>query len=204
MENLELLLRFDSILGDIENIKTDGYGKMYRSILYFSLIDIISTIYLPKQKNSGPRFKRVIEKLSDWREGQRVCLILLWKFIHKMNDARFEDAQSEILNRIYKFPQRGELITLKYDMTYKEVIKVLEGIEVIGKRKVRAFRHIDLLWESRNAMIHTLTPTPWESIDLFEGSEPYYMRVNLLDLSDKKISGPIYPVGFLKKSQKTV
>jgi hypothetical protein len=197
LSNSAIQARILAIMEFIGQIPRTDVGELYRNLLYFPLLDVMGSIYEPKNRGSGAKIRSLIDRFGNWQDKDRVSVVLLARLLSTLRDPSLETAQKHLTSIIDQWPPISQMIPISDDISYREAKKILGGIDKIEGYWLRQFTHKYLLWSSRNTMVHAMDLRPWEGVDIFEGKEPYYHWITPFGMRRPKLAGPIYPEGFL-------
>jgi hypothetical protein len=208
IENFENYLK--SKLASIDEISGDN-SVLFKKILYVSFLDSLSSCVYPGRGNKE-RFVSMLERFSKWEDRDRVSLPHLGKFVQITSDPLLEQARKYVTPKLKTWQERScHVISISEDPRIDEIedkswkTNKETGIHV----SLTDFKHISLLYQLRNALVHQFQSRGDEMGNLRQLDHPYYQRVQIFDgtLEDMK---PVrfelvYPTQFLKSlSEKTL
>lgn len=168
---------FEEKIDHISHI--DGNSrKIFRKVLYASLIDALSKSVHPKLSN-GERFIKIIERFGHWPEGNRYSLPHLKRMLTLVPDPSFEKLRKYVFNRVNEWSiHTGSLIGISNDAEEREIRSLWpnnkDDKKCLDSLTIDSFRHVNLLWAYRNYLVHELRE-PGYAVECEGDSEPYYI-----------------------------
>lgn len=196
-DNAAFFARMMETASRIEAVKGESLSQLFRCSLHFPLLEAMASVVYPREGRSGVKVRKLIWRFGDWPEGDRVSMVLIARLLEEQPEPVYQAARAELRRRIGTW-SRAHRVPLSQDPEYDDVRKLLGGATAVGPHKLQRFRHIQLLWDTRNAVVHVLEHMPWFALDLFEGEEPCYFPLPDGDGWGFPFGGPFYPEGFLK------
>ncbi|EMN7336022.1 MULTISPECIES: hypothetical protein [unclassified Vibrio] len=208
---------FGSFRNDFINIKKLECDDKYKITLYLCLIDGISNLSVPNEKQNRNRFISTLKKFSDWTDGGLISIQQLNAFIHSdvkdIDELQYlatEEMSIFVKNRLFPTDEMlavsGFTTISQVDIKSDEIIslwnKYASDNGKLHKAYIDQFSHFSLLYELRNNLIHSFQNCSGASHGIY--NEPGYKVVNTHSNSEEQlVSGHrvelVYPLSFIEK-----
>ena len=191
-----------SKLASIDAISGDN-DVLFKKILYVSFLDSLSSCVYPGRGNKE-RFISMLERFSKWEDRDRVSLPHLGKFVHISSDPLLEKARKYVTPKLKKWQERsGREILISEDPKIGEIKdKSWKTNKETGiKASLTDFKHINLLYQLRNALVHQFQSRGDEMGKKRQHDHPFYQVVQTFDetLGMKPLRIElVYPTQFIK------
>lgn len=176
---------FERQIKSISKLDTE-HGRLYKQILYASIIDTLAGTAFPRRNNSD-RFKSFIRRFCQWSEGDKVSLPHLTQLIKRNPDPAFEKLRKKALSDYKLLPQSK--IPISADPTFNEINSIwpsskehrtpLEGIDLTH------LQHVSLLYAYRNTLVHEFR-VPGYGMELENDTTPFYHHMSHIENSANK------------------
>lgn len=206
MKDPLLIERFISIFEDhinfVQTAELPKYGKLYKKIICFGIIDTLSKTVLDL-KQHRKRITKFISINSNHTIWEKVSSSHLLKLLELESFKEFELLKTEvrvILSRI----QTQSYCTV--DLNYVDICRKWPGIQSVKYKisnkniGIRDMKHINLFYNYRNYLIHELRrpDSTWD--DDLNHTEPYYdCKIDARIKPTKNCWEIGYPLGFFVK-----
>ena len=200
LENIKFYFNYQrNQINIISNLKVEDYDRIYKKLLFSSMIDALSRIVYPR-KGSRDRFIEFVKKFGDWKEGNNVSLTHLIRLITKCPEPEFQDLR-KLAYAAIKDWSSGELVTLDRDIDFnlalskfpkeKSFNKIFDEVNLIS------LQHYSLLYAYRNSLVHEFRP-PSSDFDRSYHDFPFYMHLTKMksEYSSEEAWILNYPVQF--------
>lgn len=191
---VEFVENFNRQLEYIKNADLGELTRIYKQILYISILDTLSKS-ICNCKNNRKRFVILITNFSNWDDADRVSILYLNSFLKKLDSNAFNSVLGFLENRIKGFEHR--IVDINEDPLISEFDEYdLDTlIRSQSDKKLEYFRHANLFYNHRNSLIHELGANKINmSIDQTRES-PHYLHWSI---EPEGIKGwdLAYPLGF--------
>lgn len=182
----------------------DGPGYFsrleFQRILYMTVLDALSKAVFPAESSNRRRMVDFFVQFSRWGpDARRVSLPHLRRLLEKAEDLVPDEALRQFVSKkMDQWPCIG-YIPLARDPDIDEVVGLWPDTDPMGL-KLHRFRHCDLLYESRNYLVHEHRQQG-RSIELGDHVTPSYQHQSILDETGKVCEHAfelVYPPGFLR------
>lgn len=200
IENFDNYLK--SKLASIDEISGDN-NVLFKKILYVSFLDALSSCIYPGGRNRE-RFVAMLDRFSKWEDRDRVSLPHLGKFVHISSDPLFEQARRYVIPKLKEWKEHSShVISISDDPKFEEIQNISWKVnkETDIKISLADFKHIQLLYQLRNALVHQFQSRGDEIGKQRQLDHPFYQVVQMLDQTSKlkplRIE-LVYPTQFLK------
>ncbi|MCL4306443.1 hypothetical protein KJZ99_11040 [bacterium] len=201
---------FKQYLQDIEfiSLQQNSNTRIYKKVLYVSVLDAISASIFPKEINRE-RFIKLISEFCDWPESRRVSFPHFRRLVHLLPESRFE-----VLHDYVKKTKFDPDSRIDKDPSFAEIAELCKesGIatneKLFGRITIGDLKHSSLFWQLRNGLVHEFRKRG-QGLEDEESSDPkvypngvvmpYYHSVNNCDDQGNIHLELVYPLGFFKR-----
>ncbi len=195
---------FKDQLSEIQSLSTK-HDRLYRSLLYVTVLDTLAKSVLPKRKGNQDRYVYYVKRFCKWKDAERVSLVHLVQLLKKNPDPVFEKLRIWALDKFSKLSVHGSrLMPISDDLDVEEVKKYWPTskehripIQGIG---LHSLQHCNLLYTYRNSLVHEMRLLG-RGIEFDDDTDPIYHLMsklgedNKLDASSVEL---VYPWKFLQ------
>jgi len=195
---------FSTQIERISNLDGDS-SRLYKKILYCSVIDALSRSVCPKKK-PRERFTTLVRDFGRWSSHDRVSLPHVARLLDIIPpDPTFANLREFTRQRLACWKAPWGTITLEQDPQYVDIATYWpDDVELevpLKKITLKSLTHLQLLYSHRNSLFHELRE-PGYGIEMDDDDEPYYHDLktvsdpNVPDLESMEL---VYPVRFFQQ-----
>lgn len=171
----------------------------YKKLRYSSLIDALSQTCFPKYSNRK-RFISFVKRFSNWHDYTKISLPHLAQTLKLSHDPSLDGLRG-LVHAKFSTWGSGEIRHLTSDLSCRDITDALP-IKKIGKlvarevfEKLNKLKHVHLLYDNRNALIHQLNDKSF--IEMAGEETPYYL--SYYGPMSEEGWALVYPVKFYEK-----
>lgn len=189
-EQIEQFMQYlQDKLSSIDAVDVNSHNKvdrhnslLFKKILYVSFLDSLSSCVYPGRSNNRERFVSMLERFSQWEDRDRISLPHLARFVHLSSDPLLENARQYVTPIIKKWIQRsiGDVLITedpKFDDSLRNEISWKRDDKSGIKLSVDYFKHSNLLYQLRNALVHQFQ-SRGDEMGSFVPDGPFYKIVH--------------------------
>lgn len=164
----------------INSVSATGYEDNHKRTLFLNLLDFLSKgAYGKKYKRNGERFKNFVREFCDWDHAHRISLPQLVLVLNRTSIDEYVDLKHFATQRLRLWDD-GAPKSIEYDPDLIEIESFLPQKCKIGDVELDKLTHVNLLWASRNKLVHEMR-FPGKSVKLFELQHPHYHYLGKID-----------------------
>jgi hypothetical protein len=153
---------FQEYLKEIGLIHGPGDTLHFRRILYLSVLDSLSKIALPKERQHNLRVTTFLKQYSEWKECERISLPHLARLLEITSDHMLEPLRIFVSNCISKW-EPNSIILLDRSPSLEEIEKIcpinyMYKVQVNNGKSIELQRlmYLYLFYNYRNSLMHEL------------------------------------------------
>ena len=188
---------------EINTLQSPGH-KLFKRVLYVSVLDTLSRAAYPNDKNNRNRFTSFVVNYCDWSNGNKISLLHLVQALKLSTDSSLNDARRYAVERFSKTDFRfGAIPDISVDPNIEEILTVWpKDIDVIitSVIKLEYLKHFNLVYAFRNSLVHEFR-FPGHGMDISDNTEAFYHYI-LAPEGDDFVTDSIelvYPFGFCRR-----
>ena len=196
---------FKNQISEINEISGES-SKLYKKILYCSIIDALAKVVYPYSKNRD-RFISFLRNFSKWKDLEKVTVPHLYHLLHKNPDPVFQELR-EYITSIYRSSpvHNASIVGIDQDPDTKDLIKFFPNRDVskyiIANINLESLKHVSLFYAYRNSLIHEYR-SPGMGPEMQDAKSPFYIMRSEIDFNRSEVIPVnielVYPVAFFSQ-----
>ncbi len=187
---------FAKLRKDLDDIDVP-HGLLFKCLSCFSMLDTLSRC-VGDTKENRKRFLNLIKNFCDWKDGERISVPHLVRYLQIHPSQEFEDLRVFGNQKIDAW-KPGNILTIVDDIEVDEVRK--RWPRGYDKSEIEDLQHWNLLWQMRNSLVHEIRFRGRGHQGLATGDAPVYHSQTALEPTDDPTETweLVYPFAFLAK-----